>query len=874
MTSNVDSDPKVPMSSGEKKNIPITSLDIDKQNNTHNNYTQKRHVNYLLEVKGKNKQVHKPSSRKKEPADEKSILSHSKNTRTLICKVSENKIHVKHEKQISEPQYRHVHNNTLQILTKEKVERTVSTQIHINKLKNCKVYPMGNLKKDQVNENPRGVDTRASFGKRSCSRGVSNVLKNATMKRGHHKKAEHKSAIHATHKCGIQAERKSGNLNERKTAMVSTQHMKGPPRDTHFQESSRGVISPTTCTILKSKMKANSSKGVLLTLHCNEKMKGKNEFYRKCQTRKEKKCTLLPDQNRTTQTGDTYGGCRNVEQNGRVGKGATKKEECQMSSEEKLNNVKSCTLKRGEHQSGTKTGTENMFTKKIVGENCTEEAAEGGSTNRETRPPTNTIKRCRVRTILFKRTWLQEGALKKLVSLEEEGERRGFQCKEDSAGELSNENNSDEEQPLQEPPHLLSAEKKERKKKEGEGKEHPHRYKIITVKVKKSKEITKDYIITNQIGKGTFGKVCLGIHIHTHEIVAIKILNKKRLQRLISYEKIMKEIKIHEQMDHNHICKLYEAYEDGKNIYMILEYVPNGDLLEYVCKKKRRINEDTARRIFYQLISAVDYLHKFNVVHRDLKPENILLDDDENIKLIDFGLSTVYEKNNLLRTSCGSPFYTSPEILLGNKYHGELTDVWSLGVILFLLLNRKLPFNHTNLNVLFQEIIKGLLYFEPHISEGAKNLIRNMLNVNYQKRYSLRDIKTHPWFNSYHMKKKKLTKLCHDNCDLICCNVCLYKIIILSSSQWMRLILNKIAKIYAVGVDKVCCKLQEKGKNSVKTSFYLLLNKTIRMISTNSSLCSHLVVVTHQSVHPESENCPSIHHAAFSSSHALASTYT
>ncbi|GAB68044.1 serine/threonine-protein kinase [Plasmodium cynomolgi strain B] len=854
MTSNVDTNPKLLMPSGEKEHIPITSLDIDDQNNTRNIYTQKRHINYLLEIKRNNKKIEKPCSHKKEPPD------------TIICKVSKNEIHVKDEKQISEAHSRHVHNNTPQMLTKEQGERTVCTLIHINKVKNCKVCPMVILKKDQVNGNPRRVDTRASFGKSSCSRAVSSLLKNATMKRGHGKKGEHKNGIHATHKFGTQVECKNSHFNERKTATVATGHMKGPPRDTHFQKSARGVIPPTTCTILKSKMRRNSPKGGL-TLHSKEEIKGKNEFYRKCQIGKEKKCTLLSEQVRKTQKGDTHGRCRNEEKNGTTGKGATKREECQMLSQEKVKNVKSCTLKRGKYQSGSKKGTENAFIKKIAEANCTEEAAEAVSINGERPPPTNSIKRCTVRTILLNKTWLQEGTITKLVSLEVEGERRSLRCGENSAGELSNENNSSEEQPMEESTHLPSAQKTERKNEKGERREQPHRYKIIAVKMKKNKELRKDYIITNQIGKGTFGKVCLGIHIHTHEIVAIKILNKKRLQQLISYEKIMKEIKIHEQMDHNHICKLYEAYEDGKNIYMILEYVPNGDLLTYVCKKKRRINEDTARRIFYQLISAVDYLHKFNVVHRDLKPENILLDDNENIKLIDFGLSTVYQKNNLLTTSCGSPFYTSPEILLGNKYHGELTDVWSLGVILFLLLNRRLPFNHTTLNVLFQEIIKGVLHFEQHISEGAKNLIRNMLNVNYHKRYSLRDVKTHPWFNSYHMKKKNLTKLRHDNCDLICCNVCLYKIIILSSSQWMRLILNKIGKIYAIGVDKVCRKLREKGKNSIKTSFYLLLNKTIRMISTNSSLCSHLIIVTQLSVHPEGENLLPIHHAAFSSAH-------
>lgn len=187
-----------------------------------------------------------------------------------------------------------------------------------------------------------------------------------------------------------------------------------------------------------------------------------------------------------------------------------------------------------------------------------------------------------------------------------------------------------------------------------------------------------------KIGKGTFGKVCLGIHIYTHEIVAIKILNKKRLIEIINYDKIIKEIEIHKNINHNHICKFYDVYQNKNNIYMILEYVENGNLLTYIYNNYN-INENNARRILYQLINAIEYLHEIKIVHRDLKPENILLDNNNNVKLIDFGLSTIYRKNCLLTTSCGSPFYTSPEILLGQKYEAELTDVWSLGIILFFI---------------------------------------------------------------------------------------------------------------------------------------------------------------------------------------------
>ncbi|CRH01383.1 serine/threonine protein kinase KIN, putative [Plasmodium relictum] len=364
------------------------------------------------------------------------------------------------------------------------------------------------------------------------------------------------------------------------------------------------------------------------------------------------------------------------------------------------------------------------------------------------------------------------------------------------------------------------------------------KYKIIVVK-NNNKEIG-NYIITNKIGKGTFGEVCLGIHIYTYEIVAVKILNKKKLLQMISYDKIVKEIEIHKKIDHNHICRFYEVHENRKNLYMILEYLPNGDLLTYIYKNNY-INENKARRILYQLINAIEYLHKMHVVHRDLKPENILLDYNNNVKLIDFGLSTIFSQNILLTTSCGSPFYTSPEILLGNKYKAESTDVWSLGIILFLLLNHKLPFNHNDLNKLFQKIIKGILHFESYVSLNAKNLIQNMLNINFKKRYSLNDIKNHIWFTSHNLKINLINS--YDGCSLIDCDTCLYKIIFQNNIYYNDFIINKICKITNLDKDSVCNQLNSEKKNFIKTTFHLLLNKIIRILSKNNYLFSHHILI-------------------------------
>ncbi|CXI92292.1 serine/threonine protein kinase KIN, putative [Plasmodium berghei] len=364
-------------------------------------------------------------------------------------------------------------------------------------------------------------------------------------------------------------------------------------------------------------------------------------------------------------------------------------------------------------------------------------------------------------------------------------------------------------------------------------------YKIIIIKSNNIE--VGNYIIIKNIGKGTFGKVCLGMHTYTYEIVAIKILNKKKLLRIISYDKILREIKIHKKIDHNHICRFYEVHENKNNIYMILEYLGNGDLLTYICKNSN-INENIAKRILYQLISAIEYLHKINIVHRDLKPENILLDHNNNIKLIDFGLSTIYSKNNFLQTSCGSPFYTPPEILLGKKYNPELTDVWSLGIILFLLLNKKLPFNHNDINKLFQQIIKGLMQFEPHVSINAKNLIQNMLNVNCKNRYNLNQIKNHIWFSNYNAKKDVYLN-CHQVCNLMDCNTCIYIHIIKTSKYYNNFLINRINKIYNIDKTMILKELKNEEQNCIKTTYYLLLNKMVKILSKTNYLYSHYIFI-------------------------------
>jgi 5'-AMP-activated protein kinase catalytic alpha subunit len=185
--------------------------------------------------------------------------------------------------------------------------------------------------------------------------------------------------------------------------------------------------------------------------------------------------------------------------------------------------------------------------------------------------------------------------------------------------------------------------------------------------------------------------------------------------------------------------------ESSSKINIITEYCSGGELFEYIVSKKK-LMESEALRIFSQILSGVEYLHKMNVVHRDLKPENLLFDYKKEIKIADFGLSNNYFEGHLISTACGSPCYAAPEMLKGKKYEGLNADIWSCGIILFTMVCGYLPFEDENQDKLFSKIIKGIFNIPHYISPMCRDLIKCILNVDPTKRYTLQQIRLHPWF--------------------------------------------------------------------------------------------------------------------------------
>ena len=237
--------------------------------------------------------------------------------------------------------------------------------------------------------------------------------------------------------------------------------------------------------------------------------------------------------------------------------------------------------------------------------------------------------------------------------------------------------------------------------------------------------ILKEYKIHGILGKGTFSIVKLGIDRATGEKVAIKILNKKKMVNQNDLQRVEREINILKNINHVNLIKINKIKEDAENYYLIMEYCEKGELFNYIVKNKR-LKENEASFFFYQIINGVEYLHNKNIVHRDMKPENLLLNQNNIIKIIDFGLSNYYDDGNLLSTLCGSPFYSSPELINGQKYDGFSVDIWSIGISLYAMIYGYLPFRDRNKNVLFKQISECIIEYPDYscVSLVAKDLLK------------------------------------------------------------------------------------------------------------------------------------------------------
>ncbi|VDN98094.1 unnamed protein product [Rodentolepis nana] len=250
------------------------------------------------------------------------------------------------------------------------------------------------------------------------------------------------------------------------------------------------------------------------------------------------------------------------------------------------------------------------------------------------------------------------------------------------------------------------------------------------------------YFLCEPIADGTFGRLYLAIHILTRQQVAIKVIDKRKLTGEL--HRVRCEIEALKRLSHPNIYSLYHVIETDGAFYLVLEYVPGGELFDYILHNGN-LEESHARILFRQLVSAICYSHSKGIAHRDLKPENILLKDDYSIRVIDFGLCAKNADSKYLNTFCGSLAYAAPEVLQNHEYSGPAADIWSMGVILYAMLMGCLPFDPSKPEKLTKLIVKGNYSVDETLSKSSQDLLARMLCVDPQSRIGMEELCKHPW---------------------------------------------------------------------------------------------------------------------------------
>lgn len=283
--------------------------------------------------------------------------------------------------------------------------------------------------------------------------------------------------------------------------------------------------------------------------------------------------------------------------------------------------------------------------------------------------------------------------------------------------------------------------------------------------VENKSPISKSYKVLEKLGEGTFGRVYKVLHIATAQIRAMKLVRRESVKYQDDEKKFLKEIEVLAKLDHPNIIKVFEYFVDNKFYYLITEFTAGGELYEQITKIQF-YNEIDAAVIMRQIFSAVFYLHNRNICHRDLKPENLMLETnvkgDLTIKIIDFGAANIFEKKEAKMTlKVGTPFYIAPEVI--NRQYDLKCDMWSCGVILFILLVGYPPFDGEGDEEVMNNVLKGQYSLDTeewsNVSKEAKNLIKKLLVKDPSKRMSAEEALKDPWIIKNYTLKEKANKV-------------------------------------------------------------------------------------------------------------------
>lgn len=303
-------------------------------------------------------------------------------------------------------------------------------------------------------------------------------------------------------------------------------------------------------------------------------------------------------------------------------------------------------------------------------------------------------------------------------------------------------------------------------------KDSAKKFRKDTKDLDKQPSIEDKYLIKELLGTGAFSEVRLCENRETGQAYAVKIIDKKALKgkedSLENEIRVLRRFSARKNEDdaektwftHPNIVQLFETYEDKSKVYLIMELVTGGELFDRIVEKGSYTEKD-ASNLIRQVLEAVDYMHEQGVVHRDLKPENLLYyssSEDSKIMISDFGLSKM-EDSGFMATACGTPGYVAPEVL-AQKPYGKAVDVWSIGVISYILLCGYPPFYDENDANLFAQILKGEFEFDSpywdEISDSAKDFIKSLMCVNVEKRFTCKKALAHPWISGNAASNKNI----------------------------------------------------------------------------------------------------------------------
>ncbi len=249
------------------------------------------------------------------------------------------------------------------------------------------------------------------------------------------------------------------------------------------------------------------------------------------------------------------------------------------------------------------------------------------------------------------------------------------------------------------------------------------------------------YSLGGQIGQGAYAVVRSGMHKASGRRVAVKVYEKYKLLSSQRKNCVSREIRLLKKLDHPNIVKLYETIDTPRELFLVMEFVRGNSMLSYVKSKSgKRLEEPECLRMYRQILAGICFCHKHNIVHRDIKMENMLVDEQLNVKIIDFGFSTWFTTEQKLKIFCGTPSYMAPEIVSKKEYFGPPADMWSLGILLYAMLCGSFPFRGATERELYRNISKGVFSVPTFVSSRARSVICRLLTLDPQRRPTAEDV--------------------------------------------------------------------------------------------------------------------------------------